>query len=140
MMPDFHPFVTSRGAAHSDGYSSLSLFAQNEMESTTVISPSPEATALGSYGDIPVSMFTGISGIRVPLHNGTWVNSNLGNRSMFNDSNPAYSRVNVSGLATGTYSAIYPYSNDGCTWIASVPFALFVDSCLSDTGDVHASG
>lgn len=37
-------------------------------QSTTMISPSPDAAALGVYGNIPVSTYTGIPSIKVPLH------------------------------------------------------------------------
>ena len=44
------------------------LQAQEDQLSINVIPPSPEAAALGKYGDIPVSTYTGLPSIGVPLY------------------------------------------------------------------------
>jgi YD repeat-containing protein len=46
------------------GWTSTVLLAQ---QSSTVIPPSPDAAALGQYGNVPVSTYTGIPSIGIPL-------------------------------------------------------------------------
>ena len=53
-------------------FSVISLFAQHPHESSLnplqgVLPPSPTAAALGTYGEIPVSLHTGIPNISIPL-------------------------------------------------------------------------
>ncbi|WP_343304192.1 hypothetical protein AAHN97_21710 [Chitinophaga niabensis] len=52
--------------------SMLSLMAFNTgiaQQTNTIIPPSPDAAALGVYGSIPVSTYTGIPNISIPLYN-----------------------------------------------------------------------
>jgi len=44
------------------------VLAQNSPGLTTVVPASPNAAALGKYGEIPVSMYTGIPNINIPLY------------------------------------------------------------------------
>src|SRR5258706_15772099 len=44
------------------------LFAQNSPGLKTFTPPSPNATSLGKYGEVPVSYYTGIPNISVPLY------------------------------------------------------------------------
>ncbi len=50
----------------------LNAFAQNDEGQTAfnekIVPPSPTATSLGKYGDIPVSNYTGIPNINIPLY------------------------------------------------------------------------
>jgi hypothetical protein len=46
---------------------SLNLFSQNS-QLKNVIPPSPNVASLGKYGDIPVSLYTGIPNISIPLY------------------------------------------------------------------------
>lgn len=47
-------------------FCSISVFAQTPLPE--VIPPSPTAAELGKYGDVPVSMYTGIPNISVPIY------------------------------------------------------------------------
>ncbi|SEW52512.1 RHS repeat domain-containing protein [Chitinophaga arvensicola] len=52
---------------------SICLFAQltngtNALEVAKVVPPSPNAAALGKYGDVPVGLYTGIPNINIPLY------------------------------------------------------------------------
>ncbi len=42
--------------------------AQNSPNLKTVVAPSPNASALGKYGEIPVGLYTGIANISVPIY------------------------------------------------------------------------
>jgi len=49
----------------------VSLFAQlntNSLDIPKVIPPSPNAAALGKYGDVPVGLYTGVPNISIPLY------------------------------------------------------------------------
>lgn len=46
----------------------LSVFGQNEEKPAEIIPPSPNAASLGQYGDVPVSKYTGVPSISIPLY------------------------------------------------------------------------
>jgi hypothetical protein len=41
---------------------------ESENFAPNIIPPSPEAAALGKYGDVPVSKYTGVPDISIPLY------------------------------------------------------------------------
>ena len=47
------------------------LRAQTGLMRTDLISPSPTAANLGKYGDIPVSYYTGLPNVSIPIFNVT---------------------------------------------------------------------
>ena len=46
----------------------FNLFGQATQTQPKVVPPSPEATSLGKYGEIPISYYTGIPAVNIPLY------------------------------------------------------------------------
>lgn len=46
----------------------MSINSWGQTEATAIIPPAPTAAALGKYGDIPVSTYTGVPSIKIPLY------------------------------------------------------------------------
>lgn len=45
------------------------IYLSNIYSQMSVIPPSPEVSALGKYGEYPVSLYTGVPGINIPIYN-----------------------------------------------------------------------
>ncbi len=46
----------------------MNLFSQSNYQTRSVVPPSPNAASLGKYGEVPVSAYTGVSNISIPIH------------------------------------------------------------------------
>ncbi|WP_143715701.1 hypothetical protein [Pedobacter heparinus] len=55
----------------------MPFIGYTQTSQTNIIAPSPTAAALGKYGDMPVSTYTGIPNISIPLYNVTSGSLNL---------------------------------------------------------------
>src|SRR5690606_24939082 len=66
--PFYGLFMLFSIAGYSQTQEQSSIIARTEFQAKQVISPSPEAAALGRYGNMPVSLFTGTPNITIPLY------------------------------------------------------------------------